>query len=1009
MGFFTWMAHPKRRKPAASAFISLTFGIGIYYEATETAWASKFINQAQSGVNFGNSLLLGGQEDARTGAGQQEMQGFAGTNPTQAESGASSYYIHDNVGLSQGNSLNQASSDNAFLMSDPTCPSGWPGPLTSFESNAVGDVERAQSLCGAATNAEAESIQETNESSVAPYSTALAAIDQLGVALSRVKAAGEDLQSTCAPTIQNQVQYAPACNLLSQQGNPTLANLSSSWEGVINNVANACRSLPTSVTSAATAGSLTSSLDGITGQVDTLLGSSNGQPQVSYNGSIALPANYASTTAASQEYQEIYGECTDAESYLENISTYPGGLNSYTTDPMLNEFLANPANQGMINKMMPFIESNPEVFSQYYQNVACTNNNIDIPNSDSTSTSISTTTTSTPTIQSNPVACTEPLSTYTSTGWINSADWPDPNAKWIYGTTGGCGGGVPNGQTEMLEGTYSNTTGAPIDATLYVAADDEATVTIDGTQVASYSDGGQGGNGAEAYPATGGVVSEPVALPAGPDEILLYVTNAGGGTAANPSAGILSIIANGQVLIDTNSSWLYLPSNGSSSSSTVTVVPGQTVSTTAPNTHAQSILCNSSIQCMGTECHALFGNQDLHFSQALTALSALQQMEQNFQCAQGTSIAAGNCQPILFAGDVRYCRTWPLGGVITNNCCKEGLTAAAGGPNLTQYLTLTRDAWDITANSNLDGTILGNFHSWAESGFKEFDSWAADGWRYVTSVFKGAAQSVENAFGLGGANAAGEAGGALGQAGEQAAQAGTTGAQEASKGLISGLEDQVKNWLFDGAKYVITAIFGPSSPITTALVGDAGATLASHSGEQSALGQIIDGDGLIGGLIADLELAYLIYQIIHIIGELVTACRQEEFKLGEARKVHRCQNLGTYCTQKVLGFCLEHKDVFCCYGSPLDRIIASQIRIGQPNVAGSYGSPKHPDCGGFTPDQLAEVDWSHVSLSAWTAMLQKAGLISGSNAAGSAMYTTGQIDHSNGNVEVDQAPQPLEE
>lgn len=503
------------------------------------------------------------------------------------------------------------------------------------------------------------------------------------------------------------------------------------------------------------------------------------------------------------------------------------------------------------------------------------------------------------------------------------------------------------------------------------------------------------------------MVSVPVTLAPGPDEILFYITNMDTQTtSANPSAGILSIIGtvNGQqqVLIDTNSSWLYTPTNGASSSSTVSVVPGQVVSNTTPNTHAQSILCNSSIQCMGTQCHALYGNQDLHFSEALTALSALQQMEQNMQCANGTSIAAGNCQPIIFQGTANYCRTWPFGGVLTNNCCKEGLQAGAGGPNLGQYLTLTKDVWATANNSVVDShiAIFGQFHGWVESAYHQFDTWASDGWRYVTSAFKGAAQSVENAFGLGGANAAAQAGGALGQAGADAASHATT----ATQGLFSGIEDQAKNWLFDGAKYVVNSIFGAGSPMAVALVG---APTATSSG--GYLYQAIYGQGFIGDLMGDIELAYLVFQILQTITMILTACKKEEFQLGESRKLHECQNLGTYCTEKFLGICLEHKDVFCCYQSPLARIIASQIKIGQPNVAGSYGSPQSPNCSGFTPDQLAEVDWSQISLSAWTAMLSQAGLIPGSNAAGSAMYTPGQITHPNGDVLPDQAPQPLEE
>ena len=994
MGFFMWMGHPKRQRRAGALFITWMATLGVIYEATATAQASTFINQAQSGANFGNTLLLGGQTDAASNAGTTEMEGFAGTQPAGTENSASSYYLPGNVGLTQGNALNEASDSNAALLSDPTCPAGWPGPLSQFQQQGMGAYTSTEAACRGPLQTASTALNLAMEGStgatLATYQQAQAAIQSFGEALSQVNSAGNALESTCAPVMNGDYQYAPACNLLSVSGVPTLGDLSSAWAGPLGAVASACGSLPTSITSTTAAQSLTSDLAPLTTDLQGLVGGSPGSVYANGNGDGAalVSSDYGSgsVTAASQDYQEIYGQCNVANAYLENISTYPGGMNDYSTDPMLNNFLSNPANQGMINTMMPFIESNPDVFSQYYQNVACTSNDTTITNAGVTATGPSTTTTSAPSIQSTPAACTEPLSTYTSTGWIDAADWPDPNAEWIYGTSAGCGAGVPNGTTDMMEGTYSNTTGATIDATLYVAAQDEGVVDINGTQVASYSDGGAGGTGAEAYPSTGGVMSVPVSLPAGPDEIMFYITNADSASATSTqSAGILSIIGtvNGtsQVLIDTNSSWLYMPSSSDASSSTVTTVPGGTSTNTTPNTHAQSILCNSPIQCMGTECHALFGNQDLQFSQALTALSALQQMEQGAVCQSGTSMAAGNCIPIIFGGEMRYCRTWPFGGTFTNNCCAEGLQDAGASGNLSNYLMLAHDTWKIANAPYVVANVWAPAESWVESAFPTMTSWAEAGWRFVAAAWKGASEAIGDAFGMTGAAASTTVG-----VTSAAVKAGTT----ASNGIIGGIEDDVEAWLEQMAEWLLKKIFGKA--IEEAIVSAITSFAASEAGEA-----ILEFFSVIGWI-------YMVYQIAQIIGEMLTACINEEFKLGEKRKLHACQNLGTYCADAFMGFCLEHKDVFCCYASPLSRIIASQIKIGQPNVAGGYGTPHDPQCGGFTVQQLAEVDWSEVSLAQWQAMLQSAGLIAGGNTAGSAVYSPEQIAHPTGDVNIQQAP-----
>ncbi|MEB8475019.1 conjugal transfer protein TraN [Acidithiobacillus ferriphilus] len=994
MGFFVWMGHPKRQRRAAVLFMSWMVGMGIYYESTATAEASTFINQAQSGANFGNSLLMGGQSDAANNAGTTEMQGFAGMSPTGGQTQASSYYLSNNVGMTPGNALNQADSANSALMSDPSCPAGWPGPLNTFQQNGVGSVTALEHTCQAPLQAARSSIETAagGAATTGAYAGALAAINAFQQAENRAGSAGNNLETSCAPVINGSYQYAPACNLLSQSGTSSVAVLGSTWNSTIAPLESRCSTLYTSITNPTAAQGLTNVLTSMTASLDGLIGTSltGGAVNISNNGdgAVALPTGYGTgQTQASQQYQQILGACTYAQSYLENISAYPGGMNAYASDPMINNFMSNPANQPMINNMMPFIESNPSVFGQYYQNVACTNNNTSIANASTTATGPSTTTTSAPSLNSNPVACTEPLSTYESTGWITN--FPDPNAQWIYGVTGGCGAGVPNGQTDLMEGTYSNTTGAPINATLYLAADDEGIVNINGTQVASYSDGGTGGTGAQAYPATGGVVSVPITLSPGPDEIMYYITNsAGPASGNNPSAGILSIIGtvNGQnqVLIDTNSSWVYVPQNAAQAGSTVTVNPGSVTANTTPNTHAQSILCNSPIQCMGTQCHALFGNQDLHFNQALTALSALQQMEQGAMCATGTSIAAGNCQPIIFGGVARYCRTWPAGGVFTNNCCAQGLKDAGASGNLANYLLLAHDTWKIANAPIVDAHVwgMGAFHGWVESAYSSMNQWAATSWRYVTTVFKGAAEAVSNAFGIVGSSASTSVG--------VTANAVTSGTSTATTGLVSTMELYVKDWLMQAAAYILNMVFGPqmAAEIMTAVYNFI--TSAYYE-------DIMMFFSVIGWI-------YMVYQILQIIGNLLTACKNEEFKLGQKRKLHACQNLGTYCVTKVLGICMEHKDVFCCYASPLSRIIASQIRIGQPNVAGGYGTAQNPQCGGFTVQQLAAVDWAEVSLSAWQAMLQNAGLISGSNAQGAATYTPAQIDHPAGDVNISQAP-----
>ncbi|MEA3240097.1 MAG: conjugal transfer protein TraN, partial [Pseudomonadota bacterium] len=78
-----------------------------------------------------------------------------------------------------------------------------------------------------------------------------------------------------------------------------------------------------------------------------------------------------------------------------------------------------------------------------------------------------------------------------------------------------------------------------------------------------------------------------------------------------------------------------------------------------------------------------------------------------------------------------------------------------------------------------------------------------------------------------------------------------------------------------------------------------------------------------------------------------------------------------YCAKKVLHTCVLKKESYCCYKSPLSRIIMEQVR---PQLGG-FGSKKHPNCGGLTLQELADVNWDVIDLSEWTVRLSDAGLL----------------------------------
>ena len=101
--------------------------------------------------------------------------------------------------------------------------------------------------------------------------------------------------------------------------------------------------------------------------------------------------------------------------------------------------------------------------------------------------------------------------------------------------------------------------------------------------------------------------------------------------------------------------------------------------------------------------------------------------------------------------------------------------------------------------------------------------------------------------------------------------------------------------------------------------------------------------GLVGTALAWVMTAYMIYAIAVILIQLIWTCEQEEFELGAKRELRSCHDLGSYCKTKVLSACIERRKAYCCFNTPLARILNEQIR---PQLGRGWGEADQPDCTG---------------------------------------------------------------
>lgn len=90
-------------------------------------------------------------------------------------------------------------------------------------------------------------------------------------------------------------------------------------------------------------------------------------------------------------------------------------------------------------------------------------------------------------------------------------------------------------------------------------------------------------------------------------------------------------------------------------------------------------------------------------------------------------------------------------------------------------------------------------------------------------------------------------------------------------------------------------------------------------------------------------------------------CDTEEKALGKAKEKLLTVYVGTYCSKKVLGVCLQKKKAYCQFDSKLAQIVQAQGRNAQLGI--SFGSGKNPDCRGITVDELQSLQFDRMDFS----------------------------------------------
>jgi conjugal transfer mating pair stabilization protein TraN len=349
--------------------------------------------------------------------------------------------------------------------------------------------------------------------------------------------------------------------------------------------------------------------------------------------------------------------------------------------------------------------------------------------------------------------------------------------------------------------------------------------------------------------------------------------------------------------------------------------------TTPTTVRNVSLLCPGSIRGIGNDFVTPEYETNDSFAKVAATLEAANMMAMDTDCTVDETTGAADC--VVFKGDARTCKK-AMGGVV--NCCES-----PAGVSLQQYMQLA------FAVRELDSAIMTLDNPSAIRGAWEYMTGPInDAWSVVSDAVSTAFNSVT------GSTVA-------------------TATDAAAQSLLTTIEQELMHTVAEWAN----SLFGEAA--TNLLFSTAAEGAASGGGAAVVEGQVAGGAlqlgggaAIIGSALSMVMLAYTIYQVTMVIIQMAYKCGKTEYETAAKRQLKSCHYIGTYCDQKILGFCTVRKQSYCCFASPISRILQEQMR---PQLGMSWGSAKNPNCQGLAIAEFSKVDWDKVDLSEWLGIL----------------------------------------
>lgn len=344
--------------------------------------------------------------------------------------------------------------------------------------------------------------------------------------------------------------------------------------------------------------------------------------------------------------------------------------------------------------------------------------------------------------------------------------------------------------------------------------------------------------------------------------------------------------------------------------------------------------CSGSVACMGTDCITTDFTQSTDFTKAAALLHVAQQASKDMTCTgtdeNGNATGTEDVVCTLFGGSGFECKK-AVGGI--QNCCEQPTSV-----NFVDYITMTfkvymADSAMMSLNREMQPSFVGAYQDLHNSAVEIVKQGLSPVTKPLTSHIENISGTVKNFF-------------------EPVTKVVETVQKEITKFIENTIAEMIKKMGIQTGTNVATQE-------------------ALNEAAQKTAQQVTEA---LGTAVAVVGYVYVAYQVAMLVIQTIYKCEEKEFELASNRALRQCHYVGSYCKSKVLGACIEKRYSYCCYKSPLGRILQEQIRT-QLYGSANFGTAKNPRCEGISIADFGKVNWDAINLDEWVAMSQEAGFM----------------------------------